>query len=101
MSTLQDPFDNLRLVENWRSPDWEHPHDVQGVSSLSSKGRKKIAILQKRADFLAQRVSDAESKGRDLSFDKQEHAAINWAIARIIALEEENAELRLRVGVSE
>ena len=108
MSNLRDPFDNLRLVENWRSPDWEHPRDDQcaascnvlDVSSLSHKGRKRIAILQKRSDFLSQRFSEAESEGRELTYDKSEHAAINRAIARIIALEEENAELRSQAGVA-
>lgn len=40
----------------------------------------RISALKKRRDFLQARIN---SDGRDLSYDKQECSAINWALSVI------------------
>jgi hypothetical protein len=42
-----------------------------------------LAILQKRAEHLRARIAQAERNGRDLSFDKAERAALQWAIQEL------------------
>jgi len=53
---------------------------------------RRIAALNKRVDFLIERINDAEKNGRDLTFDKSELGAIVWCINII----EENPEIALR-----
>lgn len=47
---------------------------------FNSKNRRRIEALIRRADFLRARIS-AESK--DLTFDRQELSALEWAIDQL------------------
>lgn len=53
---------------------------------------RRLAALNKRADFLSHRISEAEKSGKDLSFDKQELSAVVWCINII----EENPDIAMR-----
>lgn len=48
---------------------------------LNYRERKHVEILQRRMHHLSKRVSNAPEK--DLSFDKQELAALRWAVERV------------------
>jgi hypothetical protein len=47
---------------------------------LGSKNRRRVDALIRRADFLRSRVS---ADNRELSFDRQELSALEWAIDQI------------------
>jgi len=47
---------------------------------LGSKNRRRVEALIRRADFLRARVS---ADNRELSFDRQELSALEWAIDQI------------------
>lgn len=61
--------------------------------SLSSREKKYTETLQKRADFLENRI--VESKDKDLSYDRAEKAALSWAIYTITT---ERKEFRTRIA---
>ena len=42
--------------------------------------RRRLGALRKRRDWLKARVLIAEGQGRNLSFDKRELGALEWAI---------------------
>ena len=53
--------------------DWPH---------LTNSERRKIEVLQRRADWLRKRI---EEKGYD--YDKHELSSIEWALGKISALD--------------
>lgn len=46
----------------------------------TSDARKHIAVLERRAAFLVKRTDEAARKGKTLTHDEDELAALNWAI---------------------
>ena len=56
---------------------------------LSSKERRFVGVLQKRAEWLARRIGEAS---HDLTYDKQERAALQWALG-VIANARKNDEI--------
>lgn len=51
------------------------------MNGLNYRERKHIEILQRRMYYLSKRVNNTPEK--DLSFDKQELAALRWAIEKV------------------
>jgi hypothetical protein len=51
--------------------------------TLTQKDLDRLAVLTKRADFLAKRITEAEAGGKDLSYDKSEVCALRWIIAKV------------------
>lgn len=47
---------------------------------MNLKQRRFLIALRRRLDFLSHRISTATARGKDLSYDKQERAALRWAI---------------------
>lgn len=44
------------------------------------RANRKIATIKKRIDYLRKRVDEGHRLGRDFSYDKQECAALEWAL---------------------
>ena len=59
--------------------------------TLTQKSLDRLAVLSKRADFLAKRIAEAEGR-KDLSYDKAECCALRWAIAEITGKETTHVE---------
>lgn len=53
---------------------------MASVETEQHLARQKIAALEKRVAWLKRRIDEASAIGRDLSFDKQERAALLWAL---------------------
>lgn len=49
-------------------------------AGLNHQQRRWLAALLKRVDHLTERIEDEAARGRDLTFDKEERAALRWAI---------------------
>ena len=50
---------------------------------FTEKEKEFINRLEKRLRFLGIRVAEGKDKGKDLSYDAAEAAALNWALGRI------------------
>ncbi len=50
---------------------------------MTRRELERLQALTKRRDWLAARVERAKSDGKDLSYDNQERAALDWAIGII------------------
>jgi len=50
-----------------------------GKRTYSGVVKSYLQALERRSDFLAERVANNHN-GKDLSYDKRELAALNWAI---------------------
>ena len=59
---------------------------IERFGHYSNRGRRKIASLIRRADHLKARIINSPNK--DLTFDKQELAALDWALQQLEALDE-------------
>ena len=55
---------------------------------------EKLARLQKRADFLAERVAAGIARGQDLSHDKAELSALQWAIDTLTPISRKERDVR-------
>lgn len=47
---------------------------------MSRSRRSRIETLEKRRDHLKSRIDEADERGYDLSYDKKEFNALEWAI---------------------
>ena len=45
-----------------------------------SKFEERMACLEKRLAWLKKRTAEADAAGRNLSYDKEEMAALEWAL---------------------
>lgn len=63
-----------------------------GRRPLNSRERHRVKVLEKRARHLNDRIAAAAAVGRELSYDRQELAALEWALG-IIGETPENASL--------
>jgi len=63
---------------------------------LDQKGRKKIAVLRKRIDFLEDRVKGSP---RHLSWDEQEISALKWAVEKIERIETDEASDQVQTSL--
>lgn len=50
---------------------------------VSNRDRKFMERIFKRIEWLDKRITESQSKGKDLSFDKAEISALQWAVQYI------------------
>ena len=51
--------------------------------TITSRDRRHVAALQKRLAHLTARIEQREAAKQSASFDREEAAAIRWALERI------------------
>lgn len=47
---------------------------------MSASRQKRIQIIKDRAFYLRKRINEAAKEGRDLTYDKAEMRALEWAV---------------------
>jgi hypothetical protein len=54
---------------------------------MSSKERRRLAFLRRRAEYLTLRIEANENPEKPLSFDIEERNALLWAVEKIEQME--------------
>ncbi len=54
--------------------------DMKDTPIIDRKAIDRLKRLKRRRDFLQSRVADGDVNGRELSFDKGELSALEWAV---------------------
>lgn len=66
---------------------FEAPVVPQKLPISGRRGADKLQCLARRIEFLRQRIDTAEKQGYNRSRDKQEGAALAWAIKAVLMYE--------------